>query len=160
MIEKKIVVLGGLYQGKHEYIRKNYLDQANSLAVDLAMLQELQKQYLDGTADAGKAGLLKLLAAMPDHRVLFFDSTQWLQDKLLKYDLLQPLFWDWMLGLLSHSELRMTLIFCIDELGCGMIPTEREARLFREQHGRWLQWAAAEADAVIRLVAGLTLALK
>ena len=124
------------------------------------MLQDLHKHYLDGGVDVGEISLFKLLEEMPSDCILFFDSTRWFQDTLLKFDLLHPPFWDWMLGLLSASELRMTLLFCVDELGCGMIPAERQARLFREQHGRWLQWAAAEADHVIRMVAGLSSALK
>lgn len=55
--------------------------------------------------------------------------------------------------------LRDKIVIC-DELGCGVVPVERENEDWREFTGRLCCDLAAEADAVIRVIAGLPQVIK
>lgn len=55
--------------------------------------------------------------------------------------------------------LRNKIVIC-DELGCGVVPVERELEDWREFTGRLCCDLAAEADVVIRVVAGLPQVIK
>lgn len=52
-----------------------------------------------------------------------------------------------------------TVIVC-DEVGCGLVPIQKEDRVFRETCGRVLEALAKEADSVERLVCGIPMYLK
>ncbi len=52
------------------------------------------------------------------------------------------------------------LIIISDELGCGIVPMEKEDRLWRETTGRLLCFAAEQADEVYRMVCGIPQRLK
>lgn len=47
-----------------------------------------------------------------------------------------------------------------DELGCGIVPMERNERIFRETTGRVLCTIAAESEKVFRVVCGICQRLK
>ena len=46
-------------------------------------------------------------------------------------------------------------VIVIEEMGCGIVPLEREARRYRDANGRVACRIAAEADAVYRVIAGI-----
>ncbi len=46
-------------------------------------------------------------------------------------------------------------VIVIEEMGCGIVPLEREARVYRECNGRVACCIAAEADGVYRIIAGI-----
>ena len=68
----------------------------------------------------------------------------------------------------SHSRLALTaaresgasFVFVTSEVGMGVVPMSKEARLFCDLLGRVNQEVAAESDHVYLLVSGLPLALK
>lgn len=47
-----------------------------------------------------------------------------------------------------------------DEVGCGIVPMDKEERIFREANGRVNCLLAEEADEVYRVVAGMFLKIK
>ncbi len=51
------------------------------------------------------------------------------------------------------------LVLCC-EVGSGVIPLQKEDRIFRETTGRICVKLAKEADSVVRLVAGIPMAIK
>ena len=51
------------------------------------------------------------------------------------------------------------LILC-QEVGCGIVPVEREERLWREEVGRACQLLARQAETVVRVSCGLPQVLK
>lgn len=55
--------------------------------------------------------------------------------------------------------LRGKIVIC-DELGCGVVPVERDLEDWREFTGRLCCDLAEEADAVIRVIAGLPQVIK
>ena len=55
--------------------------------------------------------------------------------------------------------LRNKIVIC-DELGCGVVPVERELEDWREFTGRLCCNLASEADVVIRVIAGLPQIIK
>ncbi|MCD8120405.1 MAG: bifunctional adenosylcobinamide kinase/adenosylcobinamide-phosphate guanylyltransferase [Lachnospiraceae bacterium] len=51
------------------------------------------------------------------------------------------------------------IIIC-DEVGNGIVPVEKEERLYREQVGRSCQWLAAKSRRVVRIVCGCKQVIK
>lgn len=51
-------------------------------------------------------------------------------------------------------------VIIIEEIGCGIVPPEREARDYRDRNGRAACCIAAEADEVYRLFAGIPQRIK
>lgn len=48
----------------------------------------------------------------------------------------------------------------MDEVGCGIVPVDKDERLWRENCGRCGCMIAAKADTVIRMVCGIPTAIK
>ena len=62
---------------------------------------------------------------------------------------------DALFGALCKKE----LVLCC-EVGCGVIPLDRADRAYREAVGRLCTRLAAEATAVVRVIAGIPVAIK
>ncbi len=60
----------------------------------------------------------------------------------------------------SELCLRKDAVVICDEVGSGIVPLDREERIFRDRVGRTGCRIAAEADCVIRIVYGLPVYLK
>ena len=56
----------------------------------------------------------------------------------------------------SHCD--VVLIF--EDIFCGVVPIDEEARAWREATGRLLSWAAEKAEGVVRMFCGLPQVLK
>ncbi len=56
-------------------------------------------------------------------------------------------------------QLADKIVIC-DDLSSGVVPIDRETRLWREQVGRSSVWLAREADRVVRVFCGLATDLK
>lgn len=52
------------------------------------------------------------------------------------------------------------LIVISDELGCGIVPIDKNDREYRENNGRVMCLLAAKADSVVRLVCGIAVRIK
>lgn len=57
-------------------------------------------------------------------------------------------------------EKRPEGVFITDEIGCGIVPVEKEERLWRENAGRCGCMAAARAEKVVRLICGTAVYIK
>ena len=67
----------------------------------------------------------------------------------------------WIWPLIDECERKgLNLIIICDELGCGIVPTEKEDRVYRENVGRIMCELAAKADKVERVVCGIMMRLK
>lgn len=51
------------------------------------------------------------------------------------------------------------LLIC-EDIFCGVVPTDQQTRLWREAAGRFMSWAAREAESVTRVFCGLPQKLK
>lgn len=51
-------------------------------------------------------------------------------------------------------------IVIVSETGCGVVPLDKEERLYRERAGELAQKLAASADTVVRVVCGLPQLIK
>ena len=60
---------------------------------------------------------------------------------------------------LTERASRCELVLC-DEIGCGVVPIDREERRWREETGRACQLLAQKARAVYRVVCGIPVCLK
>lgn len=60
---------------------------------------------------------------------------------------------------LTEQAARRNIVLC-DEIGCGVVPIDREERRWREETGRACQLLAQRAEAVYRVVCGIPLCLK
>ncbi len=60
----------------------------------------------------------------------------------------------------SCGHLAGTVIFVTNEVGMGIVPEHRSARLFRDLVGRCSQIIAANADAVVFIVCGVPMTIK
>ena len=52
-----------------------------------------------------------------------------------------------------------SVLIC-EDIFCGVVPIDEEARAWREATGRLLSWAAERADGVVRMFCGLPQVLK
>lgn len=64
------------------------------------------------------------------------------------------------LAVLSALDSRESWIVLCDEVGCGVVPTDREDRRWREETGRLCVALAQRADLVERVTCGIGLRLK
>ncbi len=62
-------------------------------------------------------------------------------------------------GALLPALCEKALVLCC-EVGCGVVPLEKTDRAYREATGRLLCALAKEATAVVRVVAGIPVAIK
>lgn len=62
----------------------------------------------------------------------------------------------------THREKQTldSLIIISNELGYGLVPMDKNMRIYREQNGRVNCFLAAKADTVIRVVAGIGTVIK
>ena len=132
-----ILIVGGAFQGKTEFARKQFgLDP--ELIADGAVWRETEaeKEASPGTEpDSGRC------AGIRSYQLR-------IREQLKK-------------GLDPGEELRRLIaedpgiLIIADEIGNGLIPMEREERDYREAVGRTLCLAAQEADEVWRVICGI-----
>ncbi len=53
-----------------------------------------------------------------------------------------------------------SFIITADEIGCGLVPLDKEEREYRDSYGRFLQELARRAEKVIRVTCGITERIK
>ena len=66
---------------------------------------------------------------------------------------------DGYIAALTEKAAQSEIVLC-DEIGCGVVPIDREERRWREETGRACQKLAREARAVYRVVCGIPVCLK
>lgn len=125
---------GGFAQGKLTYVTKQ-AGRQDLPVIDGAKESLFEKKWEDGQC------------VIVNHLHL------WVKRQLTeKKDPAKELF----LFLESHPA---TILIC-DEIGCGIVPVEKEERLYREYVGRLVIQLAEKAERVERIVCGLGICLK
>ena len=116
-----ILVIGGSFQGKKEYVMKNFQIEEKDIC-------NLEKEELD----IKKKCLyhFELLFKNPDFH--YENIKDKLKDKII----------------------------IMDDLFCGVVPIDKQMRMYRERVGLVTQELAKEADHVIRIYLGLEQILK
>lgn len=131
-------IIGGAHQGKTAYIREQY-GIADSKIWKLCEIQDMEQVLAilcDATSDiACVTGFHLLVKYGVEHNLPMEDVVEQM--------------------LLAHPD----LIIAMNEVGCGIIPLEREDRLYREQVGRVGCMLAERADQVVRVVCGIGIEL-
>lgn len=102
--------------------------------------------------------LAPALAAVPAGGVVLLDcATLWLSNHLLaESDLVQ----ETAALLAALAACPAPVVVVSNEVGAGIVPENRLARLFRDEQGRLNQRLAAQAGLVLGVMAGLPFALK
>ena len=133
---KKILVVGGRYQGKTEWVRQHFNTYQEISGEQL--WQEIKKMEWKEKEPSNGICILQF------HEVL----RQWMAKK--RYDQ------EKMKEFLYHAP----WVIVADEIGCGVVPMEKEERLWREKTGRTLCEAARAADEVYRIYCGIPQQIK
>ena len=127
-----ILIFGGAYQGKLEYAQKTFQKDGRQVYV----CRREQAQITPAPETEIIYGLEDFVWACchsgKDAKDLLQNQKEMLKDKIL--------------------------IAC--DVSQGIVPMDREERVFREMMGRTLTWLAAEADQVHRVFCGLGQRLK
>ena len=123
-----ILIIGGAFQGKKEYVLKNY---------------NMSEDDVFSVSDEN---------INPDKSII--DNFHiWVYSTVKKGDMPVDKIND-MLKSLSDK------IIISDEIGNGIVPTDKTERLYREQNGKVMQILARKADSVIRVYCGIGEVLK
>ena len=133
---KKILVVGGRYQGKTEWVRQQFNTYQEISGEQL--WQEIKKMEWKEKEPSGGICILQF------HEVL----RQWMAKKCFDSEKVKEF--------LRHTS----WVIVADEIGCGVVPMEKEERLWRETTGRVLCAAAKEADEVYRVYCGIPQRIK
>lgn len=128
---KKILVIGGSYQGKTKWVQEHY--------------PQYKKCFVEE--------MLKLNAAGKQENGIFVNQfhmqiKQWMKEK---EDIQKNV------ALLLKNP---SWIIVSDEVGSGIVPLEKEDRDWRETTGRILCDVAGEADEVYRIYCGIPTKIK
>lgn len=122
------LVTGGAWQGKKTWVMSNWAIDEDDM-VDGAKTLECQSVKLSHMKAVNHLHLL---------------VKHWMNEGLCPEDEMQRLL-----------ELNPELIVITDEIGCGIVPMDRNERLYRELHGRLCCKLAGQAEQVVRVVCGI-----
>ena len=118
-----ILIIGGAYQGKLDYVLENYKTKSVFQCRD-------DNIDIDLSADIINSLHLVVLAQIRAG----IDTFAWISAIL--------------------PELKNKILIC-DDIFCGVVPVEREARTWRETMGRSLTLLSKNADEIIRVFCGI-----
>ena len=166
----RLLVLGGTRSGKSRYAedaalrlggeRVTYLATARTGEPGLdarIAAHRLRRPPAWETVEAG-LDLAAAVAAAPPGRTLLLDSlTLWVGSVLEAGEGAAD---RWASATLAIEERDAPVILVSDEVGLGLVPVSELGRRFRDELGTLNQAAAAFADEVVLVVAGLPLTLR
>ena len=118
-----IVIIGGAYQGKLDYVLENYPGKT-------VFQCSLENPKMDLSGEIINSLHLMVLAQIRAG----LDTLAYLNEILPK--------------------LKGKIIIC-DDISCGVVPVERETRIWRETMGRALTLLSKNADEVVRVFCGI-----
>lgn len=117
--------------------------------------------------DPAEAPDLASVISMADGAVLIDSIGIWITDLLGRFDVWDAVLEDWESQVMIHvdaavqawTQSKSTLVAVTNEVGMGVVPTDRSGRIFRDLLGAVNQKIAAECDEVLLVVAGRALSL-
>lgn len=123
------LIIGGKYQGKLDYVRKNILNSGMEL-------------YDGRLPDPDASGKVQAEAVIINNlQDYIFDCTK---------NSVEPLE-----SINSFLEKNPKAVIICDEIGCGLVPVDALDRQYREKAGRIITELASKADEVIRVICGI-----
>lgn len=134
----KILVVGGAFQGKGDFVKHQYKIKKQDMVCSLPMLMEAIEDERYPIVINGLHAIIGE-AVRKQEDIGFF--TAWLQKDYGG-------FWEG------------SWIIISDEIGCGVVPVSKEERQIREQTGRLLCKISAQADQVFRVICGIPTQIK
>ncbi len=166
----RIFVLGGTRSGKSRYARERALalggERVSFIATARSGDPELDARIAAHRADRPATwetiesdwDLADAIARAAEANLLLIDSlTLWLSSALEQERSVRELWQDACDALLLRTA---DVIIVSDEVGLGIVPMSAAARAFRDELGWIHQSAAAWADHVVLLVAGIPVPVK
>lgn len=124
-----ILVFGGAYQGKLDYVRENY-------GSDKTVFQCTESTtVMDFSCDIVNSLHLLVLAQLRNG----VNPEEYFKENM--------------------TVLQSKIIVC-DDISCGVVPVDREMRLWRETTGRVMNTLARHSNEVVRVFCGLGVKLK
>ena len=144
-----VLIIGGMCQGKHDFCSREFPEARIVEHYEDRIRSEL-KDGKDPVSEAGKwleteikagSGEMIMTSANPGNQVCVSPESA---------------------GDENHSvnDKCRELVIIMNEVGSGVVPMEREERIWREAVGRVSCLFAAKADSVFRLIAGIPQKLK
>lgn len=130
---KMILIIGGAFQGQNEYIKEQFgYEEEEILSGGTA---ELQQMYT-GKAIAGFHLFVKRMIEKGKEE----EHIKTMVEQLLEH----------------NSE----IVIGLDEIGYGIVPMEKQDRIYRETTGRIGCLLAEKAEQVIRMLCGIPVKIK
>lgn len=119
------LVIGGAFQGKTDWVKRHY---------DIC-----ERDIADG-AKCDEEAIITAKAVNHFHLLV----KRWLEDGREPMEAVEKL-----------AQYKPDLIVITDEIGSGIVPLDRDERVYREVHGRLCCRLAGEADEVVRVICGI-----
>lgn len=169
-----IFVFGGTRSGKSRFavriaegLGENRLYIATAEARDQEMLERIeqhQQQRGDGWRTAEEPlDVADVLEVVPDDSVILVDCiTIWLSNAIERHGLFSDVFMEQQLTRLHEAanNAGFRIVLVSNEVGMGIVPDNEAARRFRDMAGEINQKAAAFADDVYFVTAGIPQKIK
>ncbi|MDO4961726.1 MAG: bifunctional adenosylcobinamide kinase/adenosylcobinamide-phosphate guanylyltransferase [Eubacteriales bacterium] len=130
-----IIVYGGKYQGTESFAKELADKRAGSVLV-LRFMEKCREELA-----AGKDPYEELMALMTPAGLKTSES-------------------DAASGMETENKITGQLIIEAREIGNGIVPLDKEDRIFREEYGRLLLRLAKEADEIYRVICGIAQRIK
>lgn len=143
------VITGGFAQGKLDYALKSLEENQNISPEEIIVIDENNYRSFmeiipEGIDLEGKKALII------NHLNLIIKEVDD-QESIL----------NWTDSIAENCRRKsVEMIVISDELGCGIVPMDRDDRRYRENNGRVMCVLAAKAEAVTRLICGIPQKLK
>lgn len=137
---EKILVLGGAFQGKGDFVQQEYHIKKQDMITSLESLKSyiLSEEKRTPVVINGFHAIVGE-AVKKQEDISFF--TQWLSKE-------------------QGSFQKGGWIIISDEIGCGIVPVEKDERRIREETGRMLCRISSQADKVFRVMCGIPTQIK
>ena len=130
--------IGGFAQGKLEYVLKN---------------RQERKKTAETVIDCAQPGYREKIKEAQSCDVIINHLHLWVKDLLAEGKQAGQ-------EILAYAQAKPDAVFICDEIGNGIVPLEKEDRIWREETGRLLVSLASKAERVERILCGLGQRLK
>lgn len=137
---ERILVLGGAFQGKGDFVQQEY---------------HIKKQDMINSLESLKSCIL----SEENRNPMVINGFHAIIGEAVKKQEDMSFFNHWIAQ--EHgSFVTGNWIIISDEIGCGIVPVEKEERQIREETGRLLCRISSQADKVFRIMCGIPTQIK